>query len=179
MLEKSLESPLESKEIKPVNPKGNQPWIFIGRIDAEAPILWPSDAKCQLIGKAPDAGKYWGQEEKETEDETVSWHHQLNGHEFEQTPGDGEGQGSLACCRSWGCKESDMIQRLKSSNSSPLVEMPWYSPSSGLRRHQMRLEIFFRKYPRACPKAGLWRLRKTEFSRWSQSLIPFLCPFPC
>ena len=179
VLEKSLESPLESKEIKPVNPKGNQPWIFIGRIDAEAPILWPSDAKCQVIGKAPDAGKDWGKEEKGTEDEIVSWHHQLNRHEFEQTLGDGEGQGSLACCRSWGCKESDMIQRLNSSNSSPLVEMPWYSPNSGLGRHQMRLEIFFRKYPRACPKAGLWRLRKTEFSRWSQSLIPFLCPFPC
>ena len=107
------------------------------------------------------------------------WHHQLNGHESEQTLGDGEGQGSLVCCRSWGCKELDMIERLNSSNSFPLVEMPRYSPNSGLRRHQRRLEIFFRKYPRVYPKAGLWRLRKTEFSRWSQSLIPFLYPFPC
>ena len=98
VLEKTLESPLDCKEIKLVNPDGNQPWIFIGRTDAEAkaPILWPPDAKNQLIGKDPDDGKDWGQEEKRvTEDETVGWHHWLNGHEFEQTPGDSEGQGSL------------------------------------------------------------------------------------
>ena len=87
VLEKTLESPLESKEIKPVNPKGNQPWIFTGRTDAEAeaetPKLWPSDGKSQLIGKDPDAGKDWRQEEKgATEDEMTGWHHQLNGHEF-------------------------------------------------------------------------------------------------
>ena len=94
-----LESPLESKEIKPVNPKGNQPWIFIARTDAEAPILWPPDANSQLIRKDPNAGKDWGQKEKgATEDEMVRWHHQLNGHEFEQTPWDNAGQGSLACC---------------------------------------------------------------------------------
>ena len=102
-LENTLESPLDSKEIKLVNPKGNQPWIFTGRTDAEAPILWSSDAKSRLIGKDPDAGKDWGQEEKgATEDEMVEWHHQLNGHGFEQTLRDGEGQGSLSCCSPWG-----------------------------------------------------------------------------
>ena len=102
-----LENPWGSKEIKPVNPKGNQPWIFIGRTDAEAeaPILWLPDAKGQLIGKNSDAGKDWGQEEKRvTEDETVGWYHQLNGHEFKQTPGDSKGQGSLACCSPWVTK---------------------------------------------------------------------------
>ena len=99
MLEKTLESPLDNKEIKLVNPKGNQPWIVIGRTDAkaEAPILWLPDAKSRLIGKDPDAGKDWGQEEMGvTEDEMVGWHLQLKGHEFGQTPGDSEGQGSLA-----------------------------------------------------------------------------------
>ena len=94
VLEKTLESPLDSKEIKPVNPKGNQSEIFIGKTDAEAeaPILWPPDEKSQLIRKDPDAGKDWRQEEKGmTEGETVGWYHQLNGHEFEQTPGDDEG----------------------------------------------------------------------------------------
>ena len=100
VLEKTLESPWDYEEIKPVNPKGNQPQIFIGRTDpeAEAPILWPHDAKSWLIGKDPDAGKDWGQEAKGiTEDEMVGWHHWINGCEFEQTPGDSEGQGSLDC----------------------------------------------------------------------------------
>ena len=95
VLEKTLESPLDSKEIKPVSPKGSQPWIFIGRTDAEAhtPIFWPPDVKSQLIGKDPDAGTDWGQEgNRVREDEIVGWHHQLNGHEFEQTPGDSEGR---------------------------------------------------------------------------------------
>ena len=111
VLEKTLESPLDCKEIKPGNPKGNQPWIFIGRTDAEAeaPILWLPIAKSQLIRKDPDAGKNWRQEEKRvTEDEIVGWHNQLNGHDFEQAAGDGEGQGRLVCCSLWGCKESDM-----------------------------------------------------------------------
>ena len=95
-LEKTLENPLYCKEIKPVIPKGNQPWIFIGRTDTEAKalILWPPDANSQLIRKDP-AGKDWRQEEKGTTEEMVWWHHQLNGHEFQQTPGDGEGQRSL------------------------------------------------------------------------------------
>ena len=99
-LEKTLESPLDCKEIQPVRPK-DQSWVFIGRTDAEAeaPVLWPPDTESQLIGKDPDTGKDGGQEEKRmTEDEMIEWHHQLNGHEFEQTPGDGEEQGSLACC---------------------------------------------------------------------------------
>ena len=96
------ESPLDSKEIKPVNPKGDQSWIFIGRTDAEVPMLWPPDAKRQPFGKDPDARKDWGPEEKGvTEDEMVGWLHWLNGHEFEQTPGDSEGLGSLACCSPW------------------------------------------------------------------------------
>ena len=119
VLEKTLENPLDNKKIKPINPKGNQSWIFIGRTDAEAetPTLWPSDAKNWLIGKDPDAGKDWRQEEKGmTEDETVGWHHQLNGHEFEQAPGAGEGQGSLACCSPWDRQESDTTEGLNNSN---------------------------------------------------------------
>ena len=115
VLEKILESHLDCKEIKPVHPKGSQSWIFIGRTDAEdePPILWPSDVKNWLICKDPDAGKDWRQEEKgTTEDEVVGWHHQLNGHESEQAPGVGDGQGSLSCCSPWGCKESDRTERL-------------------------------------------------------------------
>ena len=110
MLEKTLESPLDSTEVKPVNPKGNHSWMFTGRTDAEteAPILWPLDVKNWLIGKVPDAGKDWRQEKGTTEDEMVRLHHQLNEHEFEQTPGDSEGQGSPACCSLWGCKELDV-----------------------------------------------------------------------
>ena len=112
VLEKALESPLDSKEIKPVNPKGNQPWIFMGGTDceAEAPILQTPDAKSQLIGKDPVAGKDWGQEEKKaTEDEMVEWHHQLNGHEFEHTLEDSEGQRSLVCCSPWGGKSQTQL----------------------------------------------------------------------
>ena len=103
--EKTLESPLDCKEIQPVHPKGAQSWMFIGRTDveAEAPILWPPDAKSWLIWKEPDSGEDCGQEEKgTTEDEIVGWHHRLNGHEFGWTPGVGDGQGGLACCDSWG-----------------------------------------------------------------------------
>ena len=105
LLEKTLENSLDFKEIKPVNPKGNQAWIFIGSTDAEseAPILWPFDVKSQLTGKDPDAEKDWTQEEKgTTEDEMVGWHHRLDGHEFEQAPGVGDGQGSLVCWSPWG-----------------------------------------------------------------------------
>ena len=106
-LEKTVESPLDCKEIKPISPKGNQPWIFIGRMDAEALILRPPVAKNWLIGKDPDAGKDLRQEEKgTTKDEMVGWHHKLDGHEFEQALGVGDGQGSLACCSPWGRKES-------------------------------------------------------------------------
>ena len=128
VLEKTLENPLDCKEIKPVNPKGNQPWIFIGRTDAEAeaPILGPPDVKSQLIAKDPDAGKDWRQKEKGvTEDEIVGWYHWLKGHEFEQTPGDSEGQGNLACCSPWGCKESDTTERLNWTLTATALWVSW------------------------------------------------------
>ena len=116
VLEKTLESPLDYKEIKPANLKGNQPWIFIRSSDVETPVLWPPDAKNQVIEKDPDAGKDWRREEKEmTEDEMVGWHHWLNGHEFEQALRVGEGQGSLVCCSTWCCKESDTTDWLNNN----------------------------------------------------------------
>ena len=105
VLEKTLESPLDCKEIQQVHPKGDQSWVFIGRSDVEAETskLWPPDVKSWLIWKDPDAGKDWGQKEKgTTEDDMVGWHHQLNGHEFGWTLRVSDGQGSLACCGSWG-----------------------------------------------------------------------------
>ena len=110
-----LRGPLDCKEIQPVHPKGNQSWISIGSIDAEAetPIFWPPDSKNWLTGTDPDAGKDWRQEEKgTTEDEMVGWHHRLNRHKFEQAPGVGDGQGRLACCSPWGLKESDTTEWL-------------------------------------------------------------------
>ena len=115
VLEKTLESPLDCKEIQTVHPKGDQSWIYIGRTDAEAetPILWLPDAKNWLLGKHPDAGKDGRQEVKRTtEDEMIEWHHWLDGREFEQAPGVGDGQGSLACCSPRGCKESDTAEQL-------------------------------------------------------------------
>ena len=113
VLERTLESPLDSKEIKLVNPKGNQPWILTGRAEAEAPILWLPDAKNRLAGKHPDAGKDWEQEEKgTTEDEMAGRHHRLDGHELHQTLGDRGGQGSLVCCSPRDRKESDTTEQL-------------------------------------------------------------------
>ena len=112
---KRLESPLDFKEIQSVHPKGNQSWIFIGKTDAEAetPILWPPYAKNWFIGKDPDAGKDWRQEETGmTEDKMVGWPHWLDGHEFEQAPRVGDGQGSLAWCSPWGCKETDTTEQM-------------------------------------------------------------------
>jgi len=112
--EDSWES-LDCKEIKPVHPKGNQSWIFIGMTDAETetPIIWPPDVKNWLIGKDSDAGKDWRQEERQTtEDEMVACHHRLNGYEFKQASGVGDGQGSLVCCSPWGHKESDTTEQL-------------------------------------------------------------------
>ena len=127
VLEKTLESPLDYKEIQQVHPKGAQSWVFIGRtnVEAETPILWPPHVKSWLIGKAPDAGKDWGQEEKgTTEDEMVGWHHWLHGHGSGWTPGVGDGQGGLACCGSWGCKESDVTEWLN-----------WTEPKRGGMEH--------------------------------------------
>ena len=128
VLEKTLESPLDCKEIQPVHPKGNLSWIFIGRTDAEAeaPILWPPDVKNWLTGKDHDAGKDWRQEEKwMTEDDMVGWHHQLYGHEFEQAPGDGEGQGSLACCSPWVHKVLDITEQLNNHRASQALPPGW------------------------------------------------------
>ena len=131
VLEKTLEIPLDCKEIQPVHPKGNRSWIFTGRTDVETevPILWPPDAKTWLIGEDPDAGKDWGQEEKGlTEEEMVGWHHRLNGPEFEQALGVGDGQGSLVCCGPWGRKDLDTIERLNWTDkflSDLLVELKY------------------------------------------------------
>ena len=123
MLEKTLESPLDCKEIQPVHLKGDQSWVFtrMTDVETETPILWPHDAKSWLIWKDPDAGKDWGQEEKGmTEDEMVGWHHRLDGHGFGWTLGVGDGQGGLACCSSWGCKESDMTEWLNWTDGSSI-----------------------------------------------------------
>ena len=119
VLEKTLESPVDCKEIQPVHPKGDQSWVFIGRTDAEAetPILWPPDMKNWLIWKDPDAGKVWRREEKgTTKNEMVGWHHWLNGHEFEWTPGVGDGQGGLVCCSPWGLKELNTAEWLNGTD---------------------------------------------------------------
>jgi len=134
VLEKTLENPLDCKEIQPVHPKGDQSWVFIGRTDVEAetPILWPPDAKSWLIWKDPDAGKDWGQEKGTTEDEMVGWHHWLDWHGFGWTPGVGYGQGFLVCCSSWGRKKSDMTEWL---NWTELTSIHDYWKTIALTRH--------------------------------------------
>ena len=130
VLGKTFESPLDCKAIKPVHPKGNQSWIFNGRadIEAEAPIFWPPDTKSWLIWKNPDAEKDWRRDKKGiTEDEMAGWHYWLNGHEFEQAPGDDEGQGSLACYSPWSHKESDMTERLNNNNQIHNPKQAWQS----------------------------------------------------
>ena len=127
VLQKTLESPLNYKDIKPVNTKGNQPCIFFGRTGAEAEtlILWTPVERNWLLGIDPDAGKDWRQEEKGmTEDEMVRWQHWLNGHEFEETPGDGKGQGGLACCSSWGHKKPDMTDNWKTTTTKTYMSFP-------------------------------------------------------
>ena len=122
VLEKTLESPLDSMEMKLVNPKGNQRWIFFGSTyaEAETPIVWLPDEKNWLIGRDSDAGKDWGQKQKGmTEDEMAGWHHRLNGQESQWTSGVGDGQGGLVCCNSWGHKESDTTEQL---NWTELIE---------------------------------------------------------
>ena len=131
--EKTLESPLDCKEIQPVHPKGDQSWVFIGRTDVEAetPILWPLDTKSWLIWKDPDAGKDWRREEKGTrEDEMVGWHHQLDGHDFEQAPGVGDGQGSLECCSPCGREELDTTTWLNWTDG-------WFRLKCGRNQHNI------------------------------------------
>ena len=125
MLEKTLEGPLESKEINRVNPKGHQPWIFTGRTSAEteAPIIWPPDVKSRLTGKNPDSGKDRRQEEKGQQ--MVVWHHWLDGHEFEQTLGDTGGQKSLACCSSWGHRVGRKLATEQQNATLPPLQEQW------------------------------------------------------
>ena len=158
VLEKTLQSPFKSEKIKPVNSKGNQSWIFIGRTDAEAEdaMLWPPDVKNQLIGKDPDTGNDWGLEKRTTEDEMVGWHHQLSGHEFEHTLGVGERQGSLSCHSPWGCKESDVTEQLNNN-------WVWVGLPSWLSGKECTCQCRRRKRHRFNPWVGMipWR-RKWE-----------------
>ena len=127
MLEKTLESPMDYKEIQPVHSKGDQSWVFFGRNDAKAetPVLWPPHAKSWLIGRNSDAGRDWGQEKGTTEDEMAGWHHRLDGRGCGWTPGVGDGQGGLACCDSWGRKESDTTERLKCPSTDAWINKTW------------------------------------------------------
>ena len=167
MLEKILDSPLDCKEIKPVHPKENQSWIFIGRTDAEAeaPILWPPDVKNWLLRKDPDTGKDWRwEEEGMTEDEMVGWHHQLNGHEFEQALGVGDGQGGLSCCSPWGHKELDTTEPLNWTKLSKDITLAnlFLSPTSSEPCLYWLIPIFFKFLQRA-PFSN-WRKTSLEFT---------------
>ena len=149
VLKKTLESPLDCKEIQPVHPQGDQSWVFIGRIniEAETPILWPPDAKSWLIWKGPDAGKDWEQEEKgTTEDEMVGWHHWVDWYEFGWIPGVGDGQGDLACCDLWGRKEWTRLSDWTELNWTELVRrLEWValSCSRGSRRPTDRTHVSY------------------------------------
>ena len=136
VLEKTLESSLDCKEIQPLHPKGDQSLVFTGRTDVEAktPIFWPPNAKSWLIWKDLDARRDWGQEEKGmTEDEMAGWHHLLNGQESGKTPGVGDGQGGLVCCSSWGCKESDMTEWLTELNLMTILSPLLWSTAQKLK----------------------------------------------
>ena len=192
VLKNTLESPLDCKKIKLVNPKGNQSWIFIGRTDAEAetPILRPSDPNSWLIRKDPDAGKDWRWEEKgTTEDEMVEWHYQLNGHEFEEGLGDGEGQGSLVCCCPWGHNEfrHDWLnnnvcnyQNMQRKESLFQLLHPWFPPwltpwtweASVASRVVRAPGLFLRSsnQPMSCPNIALKPNLRSLFVRSSPDL---------
>ena len=170
-LEKTLESPTDCKEIQPVHPKGDQSWVFIGRTDAEAEtlILWLPHAKSWLIGKDPDAGREWGQEEKGmTEDEMVGWHHRLDGHEFEQTPGVGDGQGGLVCCDSWGRKELDTTEQLNWTELKWIVHpyvKNYISILKGLETFPLVCDY------RPCSQTHTWKQtnKNTKETKWQES----------
>ena len=162
VLVKTLESPLDCKEIQPVHTKGDQSWVFIRRTDAEAetPILWSPDVKNWLIWKDLDAEKDWRQEENGmTEDETVGWHHWLNGHEFGWTPGVGVGQRGLACCSSWGCKESDMPEWLNWTELNKCrcnEDSCWYTADSSFAS-QSFLDFFKKIFSiQGCLNPRIW-----------------------
>ena len=182
VLEKTLESPLDCKEIQPVHLKGDQSWVFIGRTDVEAdtPILWPPDAKSWLIWKDPDAGEDWGKEEKGmTEHEMVGCHYWLNGHGFGWTPGISDGQGGLACCSSWGRKESDTTEQLNLTELNyirpgllsqttwvPIPTLPLtMSVILGKLIYLLKL-LFYYLYDRDKDFSGFWVLNKFIFERY-------------
>ena len=173
VLEKTLESPLDCKEIQPVHPKGDQPWVFIGRTDAKAetPILWPPHEKSWLIGKDSDTGRDWGQEKKgPTEDEMAGWHHLLDGHEFVWTPEVGDGQGGLACCNSWGRKESDMTEQL---NWTETLIVTW----STLHRKVLTRNSGYQECFLACPRQvqrELYRWLLMPLEKWIQTCGGFI-----
>ena len=160
-VEKTLESPLDRKEMKPGNSKGNQSWIFNGRTDskAETPTLWPPNAKSWPTGKDPDAGKDWRQEKGTTEDEMVGWHHWLDGREFEKAPGVGDGQGGLACCSSWGCKELDTTEKL---NRLPIYSLTLSPPHN----HVCFLHLF-------CKEVRLYHCLDSTY-KWYHMIFIFV-----
>ena len=169
VLEKTLESPLYLKEIQPVNPKGNQSWIFIGRTDAEAEgsILWPPDAKSQLIRKDPDTGKDVRWENKgTTENDMVGWHHWHNGHEFEQFQGVSEGQGSLVFCSPWGCKELEMTEQLNNKKWKRELQ---YDPNCTLNTSSKEMKIWY--WRNTCTPIFTTALFTTT-KIWKQSKCP-------
>ena len=174
VLEKTLESPLDCREIQPVHSEGDQPWDFFGRNDAKAetPILWLPHAKSWLIGKDSDAGRDWGQEEQgTTEDEMVGWHHGLDGRESEWTPGVGDGQGGLACCDSWGRKESNTTERLNWLTTLKRIS----SVYGGDMRHTSKSREREIKWA--------WRILQNMWQKQSvmsqYPWIPYISSFPC
>ena len=165
--EKSLERPLDCKEIQPVHSEGDQPWDFFGRNDvkAETPVLWPPHAKSWLTGKDSDAGRDWGQEKKETtEDEMAGWHHWLDRRESGWTPGFGDGQGGLACCDSWGCKELDTTEQLNWTKLKRALRDLAYFPSI-LWRHSKRVLAMQQKVNQKTSQLALW-----SWPSWSPEL---------
>ena len=178
VLEKTLESPLDSKEINPLNPKWNQPWIFIGRADTEAetPILWPRDAKNWLTGKDPDAQQDWRQEEKGmTEDEMAGWHHQLDGHEFEQAPGVGDGQGSLQSMGSQRVGHDWATELTEDNVHQYVVRKPWSRDDEKTRTKAPKIQRLFtpRVLQHKCQHIALKKQCTKKIRKRLQNMLNF------
>ena len=173
VLEKTLENPLDCKEIQPVHPKRDQPWVFTGRTDAETEtqILWPPHAKSWFFEKDPDAGRDWGQEENGmTEGEMARWHYWHDGHEFEQTPGVCDEQAGLVCCDSWGCKESDTTERLNWTE----LNCTWLILSANKRLIQKEGIYVYMGFPGGAsgkePPCQCRRLKRYRFNPWVRKI---------